>query len=164
MHGKLEASLLQDVVLSGKLYTNSINKFFYFFIEFNSSLLESKVLGESSSSSQGNGNWTSYVVTVWVKGENFKSYVFCMAAIAGPILVTTLSKVHLIRLTLACQHAVPQYTGFPQYYAHIQHINDDSLQEDIPIAKATYVIESEIHHLVRTKPSYKKLAFLEVSH
>ena len=126
--------------------------------------MKSKVLGESSSSSEGNGNWTSYVVTVWAKGQDSKSRVFCMATIEGQVLITTLPRVQDIRMALVFKQSFPRNNEFLEYYAHIQHINDDRLTENIPIQQATFVDDQEIILELKRIPHYKHLAVLIVSH
>ena len=147
---------------------SSIYKFFYFLTEFNSSLLESKSLDASSSSandSAENEDWTSYVVTIWQYGEKFKRRVFCMASIGeGQILLTTLFKAKIIDFAMACNKAFPGNTIYPQFFAHIQHINNKTLKETISIKSGLYfpVLETMLNK--RTEPRYKKLAVLIVSH
>ena len=79
-------------------------------------------------------------------------------------LLTSLSIVRTIHLAVAWRKENPQDTEFSEYYAQIQHINNDKLKEIIPIIGTSYIPEQERKYKVKTQDHYQRIAFLKVSH
>ena len=98
---------------------------FYLLTEFNSSLLESKNLTESSSSSVPSGKrlpLSSYVAIIWIQdSETTERYIHCLAGVTKlDQLVTT----HQCAFPMARRYKVHKNHLFPQYSATLGEPNN----------------------------------------
>ena len=103
---------------------------FHLLTEFNSSLLESKNLTESSSSSVPSGKrlpLSSYVAIIWIRdSETTERYIHCLAGVAElDQLVTT----HQCTFPMARRYKMHKNYLFPQYSATLGEPNNPNTIE-----------------------------------